>query len=34
MKLAILTVACLLVMVALFVMQTGSVAADGWCRSC
>ncbi len=34
MRLAVLTVACLIVMAALFLMTTGSVAADGWCRAC
>ena len=36
MKLAVLTVAILLVVAALFVMQTGSVLADGpgWCHTC
>jgi hypothetical protein len=34
MKLAVLTIACLLVVAALFLMNTGSVAADSWCRNC
>lgn len=34
MKLAVLTVAVLLIVAALFMMHTGSVAADGWCAAC
>lgn len=34
MKLAVLTMAVLLVVAALFMMNTASVAADGWCPHC
>jgi hypothetical protein len=34
MRLAVLTVAVLIVVTALFLMNAGDVAADSWCRNC
>lgn len=34
MKLAVLTVAVLIAVAALYFMNTGSVAAEGWCPRC